>query len=55
MKNDIAEILAGQFSDYIKENGIAHLTLLDACSNKEVIAYSSQPILIVRSGKVISL
>ena len=22
MKNDIAEILAGQFSDYIKENGI---------------------------------
>lgn len=52
--DDGAKLLG--LKDYdIKENGIAHLTLLDACSNKEVIAYSSQPILIVRSGKVISL
>jgi cytosine/creatinine deaminase len=37
----------------IVEGNIANLTILDAYSAKEVIAYTSQPILLVRSGKVI--
>lgn len=48
-----AELLG--IKDYeIKVNNIANLTLLDAYSIKEVIAYTSQPVLLVRSGKVIT-
>ena len=34
MKNDIAEILAGQFSDYIKENGIVSAAEVSALMRK---------------------
>ena len=48
-----AELLG--LKDYgIKVNNKANLTLLDAYSIKEVIAYTSQPVLLVRSGKVIT-
>ena len=34
MKNDIAEILAGQFSDYIKENGIVSVAEVSVLMRK---------------------
>lgn len=41
--------------DYtIKEGLTANLTICDAYSIKEVIAYTSQPVLLVRNGKVVS-
>jgi cytosine/creatinine deaminase len=41
--------------DYIIEEGaIANLTICDGYSSKEVLSYSSQPVLLIRKGKVVS-
>ena len=49
-----AKILGLKDYDF-KENSIANITVLDAYSTKEVIAFTSQPVLIVRAGKVVDL
>ncbi len=53
MITDSGASLLGLKDYSLKENSVANLTLLNAYSINEVIAYSNQPILVVRSGDVL--
>ena len=54
MKNDIAEILAGQFSDYIKENGIVSAAEVSALMRKLFVKIHENMIIDAEISQIIS-